>query len=153
MKRVLAAGILSVLLLSAREASSGESSPAVRIAVAPKYPSPTLAGRVYGDVAVSITINRAGTVEVADVVSGHPMLREAALVAARQWQFAKGSLSKRKTTLTFRFILLPEDSEVKSQTFFLPPAGFEIRERPEPASMMEDEQGEPFPSADPVSVT
>jgi TonB family protein len=152
MRRLLVAVTLVALLLPP-EPLGARSIPAVKVAVAPSYPSVTLAGRIYGDVTVSVAINRAGTVEGAAVLDGHPMLREAALSAARQWQFARSSLASRKATLTFRFVILSEDSEVKSETLFLPPAGYEIRERPEPASLMEDQQGEAGPSRDPVSLT
>jgi len=81
------------------------------------------------------------------------MLREAALAAARQWQFARSTAPRRKATLTFRFVILPEDSEVKSETLFLPPAGFEVRQRPEPLSLMEDQQGQPSNKAEPFSLT
>lgn len=152
MRRLLAALFLIPFLL-ASEPLVAESAPPVKVAVAPKYPALTLAGRIYGDVAVSIEINRSGAVGQSQVISGHPMLREAALVAARQWQFAKSSSPLRRATLTFRFVILPEDSDVKSQTLFLPPAGFEVRERPEPASRMEEQQDEPRITPEPISVT
>jgi len=152
MRRLLVVATLVALVLPP-EPLGARSIPAVKVAVAPCYPSLTLAGRIYGDVTVSIAISRAGTVERAAVLNGHPMLRETALSAARQWQFDSSALVSRKATLTFRFVILSEDSEVKSETLFLPPAGYEIRERPEPASLMEDQQGEAGPSRDPVSLT
>lgn len=151
MRRMFAAAWLGLLLV-VPQLLAGESSPAVRIAVAPKYPSLTLAGRIYGDVTVSVIIDRSGCVEETKVLDGHPMLREAAVLAARQWQFAKGLLPRRKATLTFRFVLLPEDSQLKSQTVFLPPTGFEIREKPAPTSM-EDQQAAPGRQEQPISVT
>ena len=143
---------LLVLLLSVSSLPAGESIPTVKLAVAPKYPTLTLAGRVYGEVVVSVSINGSGAVQTATVVSGHPMLRDAALIAARQWQFARNTLATRRATLTFRFVLLPEDSRVKSQTVFLPPAGFEIREKPDPVSI-ENEQVEPTLTPQPISLT
>jgi len=152
MRRLLAALVLISSSLTP-EALLAEATPGVKVAVAPKYPALTLAGRIYGDVTVSIDINRSGAVEQSQVISGHPMLREAARVAAHQWQFTKSPIPHRKATLTFRFVILPQDSEVKSQTLFLPPAGFEVRERPEPASLMEEQQGEPGIRSEPISVT
>lgn len=131
---------------------AGGSSPAVKIAVAPKYPTLTLAGRVYGVVKVRVTIAPSGSVEDAQVTDGHPMLREAAVFAARQWRFERSSLDKRAAMLRFSFVILPETSKVKSQTIFLPPTGFEIQERPAPPTL-EDQDGDPGPDPHPTSTT
>ncbi len=132
---------------------AGDPTPAVTLAVAPKYPTLTLAGRVYGQVTVRVTIDRAGSVKDATVTEGHPMLREAAVDAAQQWKFVESPLPKRVATLNFNFVLLPEDSQVASQTVFLPPAGFEIRERPAKPVADDDEDGEFHPNQHPISKT
>jgi len=151
LRRKLAISVLALLLLAA-PLLAGESAPVVKQAVAPKYPDLTLAGRVYGEVTVSVTIDPAGEVKDTKVLEGHPMLRGAAVLAARQWVFEESRSRKRTATLKFRFVILPENSEVKSQTIFLPPTGFEIRQRPEPASL-EDQGGEPGPVPQPISTT
>jgi TonB family protein len=154
MRLKLAASALAFLLflphLFARE-----SAPVIKLAVAPKYPTLTLAGRVYGEVVVRVTINRAGTVEDTEVMEGHPMLRESAVDAAQQWKFEASSVPKRVGTLTFSFVILPPSSKVESQTVFLPPCGFEIRERPvEPAQpAVDSKEGEDRPPQDTISKT
>lgn len=54
--------------------------------VLPSIP-PNLQGHVKGAVLVAITISETGQVEKADLVSGHPLLQEACLAAAKQWEF------------------------------------------------------------------
>ena len=80
------------------------------------------------------------------------MLREAAVYAARQWKFEESSVQKRVAMLKFSFVLLPDNSQVQSQTIFLPPAGFEIRQKPA-APAVEDQEGEFSPDLHPVSKT
>lgn len=151
MRMKLLSSTLALLLL-VPHLFAGESAPVVKYAVAPKYPTLTLAGRIYGQVTVRVTIDRAGAVKDATVTEGHPMLREAAVEAAQQWKFEESSLPKRVATLKFSFVLLPEDSQVASQTVFLPPMGFEIRQKPaKPA--VEDEEGEFHPNQHPISKT
>jgi outer membrane biosynthesis protein TonB len=51
-------------------------------------PSAGAAGRdFFGDVKLDLSIHRDGSVESADVVSGHAMLKQAALEGARRSQF------------------------------------------------------------------
>ena len=122
---------------------AGESSPAVKLAVAPKYPTLTLAGRICGQVTVRVTIDGAGTVRNARVVEGHPMLREAAVNAAQQWKFEEAPTQERVAILKFNFVILPANSKVQAQTVFLPPQGVEIRQKPvEPAQPAAGEQGD-----------
>jgi len=55
--------------------------------VSPTYPPIARQARVTGQVVLSAVISKEGTVENLRVVSGHPMLVEAALNAVRQWQY------------------------------------------------------------------
>ena len=145
MRTKLAASALAwlMLVMSVPHVLAGESSPAVKLAVAPKYPALTLAGRIYGQVTVRVTIDRAGKVRDARVVEGHPMLREAAVNAAQQWKFEEGAAAERVATLKFSFVILPANSKVQTQTVFLPPVGVEIRQKPvEPAKPAAGEQGD-----------
>jgi len=151
MRMKLLSATLALLLL-VPPLFAGESSPAVKYAVAPKYPALTLAGRVYGQVTVRVTIDHTGSVKDATVTDGHPMLREAAVDAAQQWKFEESSLPKRVATLKFSFVLLPEDSQVASQTVFLPPMGIEIRQKPAKTAV-EDEGGEFHLDQHPLSKT
>ncbi len=73
----------------------------------PAYPSVAKAARAGGSVQVQITVNELGEVTNAQVVSGHPLLRDAALQAAKQWRFKPTELSgkpvKTQGVLTFNF--------------------------------------------------
>lgn len=75
----------------------------------PVYPPIAKAARAAGAVQVQVTISEDGRVIDAQVVSGHPLLRDAALQAARQWVFKPTELSgvpvKVQGILTFNFTL------------------------------------------------
>ncbi len=77
--------------------------------VQPPYPPIAKAARAQGAVQVQVTISEEGRVIDAQVVGGHPLLREAALQAARQWVFRPTELSgvpvKVQGVLTFNFTL------------------------------------------------
>lgn len=76
---------------------------------APAYPPIAKAARAAGAVQVQVTISEDGRVIDAQVVSGHPLLRDAAVQAARQWVFKPTELSgvpvKVQGVLTFNFTL------------------------------------------------
>ncbi len=55
--------------------------------VQPLYPPIAKAARASGPVYVILEISEEGKVTDSSVISGHPLLREAALLAARQWVF------------------------------------------------------------------
>lgn len=77
--------------------------------VEPEYPSLAKAANASGAVRVEVTIDETGNVISARAVSGHPLLKAAAVDAARQWQFSPTTLSgepvKVAGTLTFNFAL------------------------------------------------
>jgi protein TonB len=77
--------------------------------VRPEYPAIARTAGVAGEVKVDITIGEDGNVVLARVLSGPPMLQQAALVAAKQWKFNPTLLSgtpvKVQGILTFRFSL------------------------------------------------
>lgn len=77
--------------------------------VQPQYPPIAKAARAAGAVQVQVTISEEGRVIEAQVVSGHPLLRDAAVQAARQWLFKPTELSgvpvKVQGVLTFNFTL------------------------------------------------
>jgi TonB family protein len=77
--------------------------------VTPDYPALAKTARVTGEVIVEITIGEDGNVASSKVISGHPLLQQAALRAARQWQFKPVLLNnipvKVQGNLTFRFTL------------------------------------------------
>jgi protein TonB len=53
----------------------------------PTYPAIAKAAGVQGTVILAATISRAGTIENLRVVSGHPMLQQAALDAVKIWRY------------------------------------------------------------------
>jgi TonB family protein len=83
--------------------------------VAPAYPPIAKAARAQGAVQVNVTIDENGNVISAEAVSGHPLLRDAAIEAARQWQFKPtllgGEAVKVQGLLTFNFTLQGKDEE------------------------------------------
>jgi periplasmic protein TonB len=75
--------------------------------VRPGYPEIARKGRIGGPVQVQVMISEDGRVMDAFILNGHPLLRNAALDAARQWIFAPTTLSKVPVkvqgVLTFNF--------------------------------------------------
>ena len=75
--------------------------------VEPESPPLARAARISGSVVVEVTVDEAGAVISARAISGHPLLKDAAVSAARQWQFNPTHLSgvpvKVIGTLTFNF--------------------------------------------------
>jgi protein TonB len=55
--------------------------------VPPIYPSLASRARVSGTVVLEATLTAQGTVEEIRVISGHPLLVEAAIVCIKQWQY------------------------------------------------------------------
>jgi TonB family protein len=80
--------------------------------VQPPYPPIARSARASGAVQVQILISETGEVIEATVIAGHPLLRDAALQAARQWVFKPTELSgvavKVQGVLTFNFSLNDE---------------------------------------------
>jgi TonB family protein len=81
--------------------------------VQPPYPPIAKAARASGAVQVQVTISETGEVIEASAISGHPLLRDAALQAARQWLFKptefSGAPVKVQGILTFNFTLNDEE--------------------------------------------
>jgi protein TonB len=77
--------------------------------VNPEYPAEAKAAQISGAVVVEVTVDESGNVISARAISGHPLLKDAAVVAARQWQFAPTMLSGETVkvigTVTFYFQL------------------------------------------------
>lgn len=55
--------------------------------VDPEYPAEARERRVEGEVLLEVVVGRDGSVVEANVVSGHPLLTDAALAAVKQWKF------------------------------------------------------------------
>jgi TonB family protein len=56
--------------------------------VAPIYPELAMRARVSGKVVLSIKVNEQGFVEDVQVMMAHPLLRDAAVDAVKQWQYS-----------------------------------------------------------------
>lgn len=101
----------------------------------PVYPAAAQAVKASGTVNVEIIIDEQGNIESATAVSGHPLLRAAAVDAARQSKFAPTTLSgvlvKVKGIVVYNFVAgektssdLSESGEEKTQelTFTVDPS-------------------------------
>lgn len=77
--------------------------------VEPTYPPIAKAARAQGTVVVQITVDEDGKVISAHAVSGHPLLRHAAVSAVREWRFSptllEGQPVKVTGTVTVNFKL------------------------------------------------
>lgn len=77
--------------------------------VQPTYPSDARAARIQGSVVMNAVIDRSGNVQNLTVVSGHPLLAQAALDAVRQWKYQpyllNGSPVEVDTQITVNFTL------------------------------------------------
>jgi TonB family protein len=83
--------------------------------VQPPYPPAARAVGAQGAVQVQVLISETGDVIEATVVSGHQLLRAAALEAARQWRFQPTEVSakpvKVQGILTFNFTLVNGENQ------------------------------------------
>jgi TonB family protein len=77
--------------------------------VEPAYPPLAKAARVSGSVVVEVTVDETGTVITARALSGHPLLKDSAVTAARGWKFTPTKLSGQSVrvvgTITFNYNL------------------------------------------------
>jgi protein TonB len=77
--------------------------------VKPVYPQIAIRTRVQGTVVLDAVITKEGTIDSLQVVSGHPLLTQAALDAVKQWKYRPTLLSGDPvsviTTITVTFTL------------------------------------------------
>jgi TonB family protein len=76
----------------------------LRAKVDPAYPSEALDRGVEGDVTLDVVVAADGSVADVTVLSGHPLLNDAALVAVRQWKFDAAD-GERETLIRITFSL------------------------------------------------
>ncbi|HEY3137286.1 MAG TPA: M56 family metallopeptidase [Blastocatellia bacterium] len=103
-----------------QEASASDSSKIIRKSgggligsvvrrVEPDFPPLAKAAQISGAVVVEVTVDESGNVIAARAISGHPLLKDAAVTAARQWQFAPTTVEDKPVkvvgTVTFNFQL------------------------------------------------
>jgi TonB family protein len=79
---------------------SPEGSPVHR--VEPQYPEAARQRRIQGAVVLDVRIGRDGAVQDVKVVSGQPVLADAAIAAVKQWRF-KPETVERQTRVTLNF--------------------------------------------------
>jgi TonB family protein len=87
--------------------SSGVFQASATKRIEPVYPPLAKAARINGAVVVEITVDEEGNVISGRAISGHPLLKDAAVAAAKGWKFSPTMLSgvpvKVIGTITFNF--------------------------------------------------
>ena len=131
-----------VLLISsfglgmAMQSNDSADLPRVVSAVAPMYPPIALSMNAKGEVVIEVSIDAAGKVVSATVVSGNEYLREASKQAAMKWQFGtvKEGSKPRTTRLTFVYgrgdATQPLRTQPEITTVFKPPYRVELISQP-----------------------
>jgi len=72
--------------------------------VAPSYPRLAMQARIKGKVELRLALEPAtGKVSGAQAVSGHPLLKQSAIDAAKQWRFEPNSINSETLSLTLDF--------------------------------------------------
>ncbi|MDT7603242.1 MAG: hypothetical protein QOF61_1239 [Acidobacteriota bacterium] len=93
------------------EISAGRIDGKAQKRVQPTYPAVARAAGAQGGVDVEVVVDEQGNVESAKAISGHQLLRDASVDAARQWTFAptllQGKPVKVKGTISFEFAMSP----------------------------------------------
>lgn len=83
------------------------------VRVDPEYPQMARAAGIAGIVTVEVQINERGQVILARAIAGHPLLRDAAVSAARQWEFEpttiEGTSVRAAGAINFTFALKPRE--------------------------------------------
>lgn len=77
--------------------------------IQPTYPPLAIQARIQGNVVLHAIISKEGAVTELQVLTGHPLLVNAAVAAVRQWRYSPTLLSGRpvevETTITVSFVL------------------------------------------------
>src|SRR5215471_3056034 len=98
-------GELEVMKRVSKSDSSLQDSAVRR--VEPVYPPLAKAAGVTGSVVVEVSVDETGVVKEARALSGHPLLKDVAVNAARSWMFAPTRLDGKPVkvigTITFNF--------------------------------------------------
>jgi protein TonB len=75
----------------------------------PPYPPLAKTTRIQGHVIMSAVISTTGTIEKLTLISGHPLLAPAAMLAVKQWRYKplllNGDPVEVETTIDFNFTL------------------------------------------------
>ena len=93
------------------EVSPDAAEGSLILRVEPEYPEQALAQHVQGPVLLDVQINSQGAVQEVNIVSGSPLLTDAAAAAVRQWRFKPQTVNGRpvamETRITLKFTLPP----------------------------------------------
>jgi protein TonB len=77
--------------------------------IQPEYPPLAKQARIQGTVVLRAVISREGTIQDLQVISGHPLLVQAAINAVRQWRYRPYYLNDQpvevETQVTVNFSL------------------------------------------------
>ena len=103
----LAASPLVCLENVQAQSASGSDGPQVGVVLSklsePAYPPLARQARIEGNVDLMLAIRRNGSLELAVVISGHPMLTQAALDSAQQSKFECRGCSNTVTSYAMRY--------------------------------------------------
>lgn len=111
MSRRTATALLAVVILAvaaspthsgAQQAQSEEIVRRAKSKVQPSYPDLARKMNIAGTVKIEVVVAPNGTVKVARVVGGHPVLATAALDAAKKWRFEPSS-EESSGVIDFKF--------------------------------------------------
>ena len=107
--------------------------------VQPSYPPVAKAAGAEGPVQVQVTVSETGQVVEAVAINGHPLLREAATEAARQWVFKPtelgGTAVKVNGVVSFNFTLGPNESQPGTRERVMMPGAPGERVQPKTESL------------------
>ena len=78
---------LTMMALCCPSLAQQVPEPILHSAQMPKYPPVALGARIEGEVKVSFILDNKGEVTSVEVLSGHPMLREATAAIVKSWKF------------------------------------------------------------------
>lgn len=131
--------LIAFLFVSALTSPGGPGKSAaphevgVALGIAPVYPPIAVTTNTSGDVEVDVAVDEAGNVTKAELVAGHPLLRRAAIEAARRWKF-KATDKGTEVRLTFSFRIVPKETPEEEMTAaFAPPYRVQVKSKlPEP---------------------
>ncbi len=89
--------------------SSGVAQGMLIHEVRPQYPGPARSAHIQGAVVLQATIGKDGTIQNLHLLSGHPLLTQAAMDAVRQWRYRPYLLNNEPvevdTTIQVNFML------------------------------------------------
>jgi TonB family protein len=74
--------------------------------VFPKYPALARQARIQGTVVLDANISKDGTVETLQVISGHPLLVQAALDSVKQWRYKSYMLNGKPVAVNTQIIVV-----------------------------------------------